>query len=130
MRGVSSGFRMRQAFCVGGAGGSMGNSSLAPGHRQRGTGLARRSEAGTRGVSEYRWFRLCRLNMFRRSAQDGRTGTRNRMDMVERPNLFDSYNAAYAQALFEQYLQNPAAVDESWRQLFASGAAARGGLLG
>lgn len=43
--------------------------------------------------------------------------------------LFDTYNAAYAQALFEQYLQNPASVDESWRRVFASGAAA-GVLLG
>jgi 2-oxoglutarate dehydrogenase E1 component len=43
--------------------------------------------------------------------------------------IFDTYNAAYVQALYEQYLQNPLAVEEAWRQLFASGAGT-GGLLG
>jgi 2-oxoglutarate dehydrogenase E1 component len=43
--------------------------------------------------------------------------------------LFDTYNAAYVQAMFDQYLQNPSSVDESWRSLFASGEAA-GALLG
>jgi 2-oxoglutarate dehydrogenase E1 component len=33
-------------------------------------------------------------------------------------NVFDTYNAAYVQAVFEQYLQNPGAVDEAWRRLF------------
>ena len=41
---------------------------------------------------------------------------------------FDSSNAAYVQALFDQYLQNPASVDESWRSFFANGGAT--GLLG
>ncbi len=43
--------------------------------------------------------------------------------MVRIP-VFDTYNAAYAQAVFEQYTQNPASVDDAWRRLFASGAAA------
>jgi 2-oxoglutarate dehydrogenase E1 component len=34
--------------------------------------------------------------------------------------VFDTYNAAYVQAVFEQYLQNPSSVDESWRHLFDS----------
>jgi multifunctional 2-oxoglutarate metabolism enzyme len=34
--------------------------------------------------------------------------------------VFDTYNAAYVQAVFEQYLQNPSSVDESWRRLFDS----------
>jgi 2-oxoglutarate dehydrogenase E1 component len=44
-------------------------------------------------------------------------------------NIFDTYNAAYVQAVFEQYLQNPSSVDESWRRLFDSEAGTRG-LLG
>jgi 2-oxoglutarate dehydrogenase E1 component len=44
-------------------------------------------------------------------------------------NVFDTYNAAYVQALYEQYLQNPGSVDESWRRLFASETGTRG-LLG
>ena len=52
------------------------------------------------------------------------------MTNVDLSFVFDTYNAAYAQALFEQYLQNPASVDESWRRLFESGAADDGGLLG
>ncbi|HSK19628.1 MAG TPA: 2-oxoglutarate dehydrogenase E1 component [Longimicrobiales bacterium] len=35
-------------------------------------------------------------------------------------NVFDTYNAAYVQAVYEQYLQNPGSVDETWRRLFAS----------
>jgi 2-oxoglutarate dehydrogenase E1 component len=33
-------------------------------------------------------------------------------------SVFDTYNAAYAQAVFEQYLQNPGSVDPAWRTLF------------
>ncbi|MEJ2204142.1 MAG: 2-oxoglutarate dehydrogenase E1 component [Gemmatimonadota bacterium] len=32
--------------------------------------------------------------------------------------LFDSQNAAYAQAMFEQYARNPDSVPEAWRRLF------------
>jgi 2-oxoglutarate dehydrogenase E1 component len=32
--------------------------------------------------------------------------------------LFDSQNAAYAQAMFEQYARNPESVPEAWRRLF------------
>lgn len=35
--------------------------------------------------------------------------------------LFDSSNAAYAQAMFEQYARNPESVPEAWRKLFADG---------
>jgi 2-oxoglutarate dehydrogenase E1 component len=49
---------------------------------------------------------------------------------VDRNPLFDTYNAAYVQAIYEQFLQNPASVDESWRALFQRGAAVTGGLLG
>ncbi|HUF51085.1 MAG TPA: 2-oxoglutarate dehydrogenase E1 component [Longimicrobiales bacterium] len=41
-------------------------------------------------------------------------------------NVFDTYNAAYAQAVYEQYLQNPGSVDESWRRLFESDTGPRG----
>ncbi|HEY0808594.1 MAG TPA: 2-oxoglutarate dehydrogenase E1 component, partial [Longimicrobiales bacterium] len=32
---------------------------------------------------------------------------------------FDAYNAAYVQQLYEEYIRNPAGVDESWRSYFA-----------
>ncbi len=35
--------------------------------------------------------------------------------------LFDSQNAAYAQAMFEQYARSPESVPEAWRKLFADG---------
>lgn len=35
--------------------------------------------------------------------------------------LFDSQNAAYAQAMFEQYARNPESVPEAWRALFDDG---------
>ena len=35
--------------------------------------------------------------------------------------LFDSQNAAYAQAMFEQYARNPESVPDAWRKLFADG---------
>ncbi|HSL72554.1 MAG TPA: 2-oxoglutarate dehydrogenase E1 component [Longimicrobiales bacterium] len=45
-----------------------------------------------------------------------------------RQTQYDSLNAAYVQSLFDRYLQNPAAVDATWRQFFETGGAA--GLLG
>jgi 2-oxoglutarate dehydrogenase E1 component len=36
--------------------------------------------------------------------------------------LFDSQNAAYAQAMFEEYARNPEAVPAEWRRLFDNGA--------
>jgi len=36
--------------------------------------------------------------------------------------LFDSQNAAYAQAMFEEYARNPDAVSPEWRRLFENGA--------
>jgi 2-oxoglutarate dehydrogenase E1 component len=41
-------------------------------------------------------------------------------------NIFDTYNAAYVQAVYDQYLQNPSSVDETWRRLFESEAGTRG----
>ncbi|MCG6955180.1 MAG: 2-oxoglutarate dehydrogenase E1 component [Gemmatimonadetes bacterium] len=35
--------------------------------------------------------------------------------------LFDSQNAAYAQAMFERYARNPESVPDAWRKLFADG---------
>ncbi|HEX7117900.1 MAG TPA: 2-oxoglutarate dehydrogenase E1 component [Longimicrobiales bacterium] len=48
---------------------------------------------------------------------------------MERANLFDSYNAGYAQEQYDRYLQNPAFVDEAWRNFFAAGGAAETGLI-
>ena len=36
--------------------------------------------------------------------------------------IFDSQNAAYAQAMFEQYARNPDSVPPEWRALFEDGA--------
>ncbi|MBI4544118.1 MAG: 2-oxoglutarate dehydrogenase E1 component, partial [Gemmatimonadetes bacterium] len=41
--------------------------------------------------------------------------------------LSDTYNAGYLQAVYQAYLRDPESVDESWRRLFASDAAARAG---
>ncbi|NJD09979.1 MAG: 2-oxoglutarate dehydrogenase E1 component [Gemmatimonadetes bacterium] len=43
------------------------------------------------------------------------------MGIVDRTELFDAYNVGYVQALFEQYLQDPSAVDERWRAFFETG---------
>lgn len=43
--------------------------------------------------------------------------------------LFDSQNAAYAQAMFEQYARNPDSVPDAWRRLFEDGSAAAEGLF-
>jgi 2-oxoglutarate dehydrogenase E1 component len=40
---------------------------------------------------------------------------------VQDDTLFDSQNAAYAQAMFEQYARNPDAIPDEWRQLFERG---------
>ncbi|MEO5509069.1 MAG: 2-oxoglutarate dehydrogenase E1 component [Longimicrobiales bacterium] len=45
------------------------------------------------------------------------------------PNVFDMYNAAYVQAMFDQYLQNPGSVDATWRRLFET-EAGTSGLMG
>jgi 2-oxoglutarate dehydrogenase E1 component len=41
---------------------------------------------------------------------------------VKDDTLFDSQNAAYAQAMFEEYARNPEAVSAEWRRLFDNGA--------
>lgn len=51
------------------------------------------------------------------------------MSTVERPKIFDSYNAGYAQSLYEEYLRNPNSVDETWRRIFDSGALDESGLI-
>ena len=37
------------------------------------------------------------------------------------PNVFETANAGFAQALYEDFLQDPASVPAQWRQLFESG---------
>ncbi len=37
------------------------------------------------------------------------------------PNLFETANAGFAQAMYEEYLRDPAAVGAEWRRLFESG---------
>jgi multifunctional 2-oxoglutarate metabolism enzyme len=43
------------------------------------------------------------------------------MDHPVDPNVFETANAGFAQALYEDYLRDPAAVPEDWRRLFESG---------
>ncbi len=52
------------------------------------------------------------------------------MTNVDLSFLFDTYNAAYAQDIFERFLQNPASVDEEWRRIFERGTVGSGGLIG
>ena len=33
-------------------------------------------------------------------------------------NPTDTYNAWYVQAIYEEYIRNPASVDEAWRRIF------------
>lgn len=42
---------------------------------------------------------------------------------VQDDTLFDSQNAAYAQAMFEEYARNPDAIPGEWRKLFDNGGA-------
>src|SRR5690625_672584 len=51
------------------------------------------------------------------------------MTTVERPKIFDSYNAGYVQSLYEEFLQNPNSVDENWRRIFETGALTEAGLI-
>ncbi|HET7042538.1 MAG TPA: 2-oxo acid dehydrogenase subunit E2, partial [Gemmatimonadales bacterium] len=37
------------------------------------------------------------------------------------PNVFETANAGFAQALYEDYLRDPASVSPEWRRLFESG---------
>ena len=37
------------------------------------------------------------------------------------PNVFETANAGFAQAIYEEFLRDPTAVDPEWRQLFESG---------
>ena len=37
------------------------------------------------------------------------------------PNIFETANAGFAQAMYEEYLRDPQAVSAEWRRLFESG---------
>ncbi|HEY9382788.1 MAG TPA: hypothetical protein VIP80_04665, partial [Gemmatimonadales bacterium] len=37
------------------------------------------------------------------------------------PNVFETANAGFAQALYEEFLRDPTAVAPEWRRLFESG---------
>ena len=40
---------------------------------------------------------------------------------VPSPNVFETANAGFAQAVYEEYLKDPAAVAPEWRRLFDAG---------
>ena len=42
------------------------------------------------------------------------------MKLVD-PNVFETANAGFAQAMYEEFLRDPAAVGPEWRRLFESG---------
>src|SRR2546428_498317 len=42
-------------------------------------------------------------------------------DRAPDPNVFETANAGFAQALYEEYLRDPASVSPEWRRLFESG---------
>ena len=37
------------------------------------------------------------------------------------PNVFETANAGFAQAMYEEFLKDPSAVGPEWRRLFESG---------
>ena len=39
------------------------------------------------------------------------------------PNVFETANAGFAQAMYEEFLRDPSAVDPAWRRLFENGVA-------
>jgi 2-oxoglutarate dehydrogenase complex dehydrogenase (E1) component-like enzyme len=39
------------------------------------------------------------------------------------PNIFETANAGFAQAMYEEYLRDPQAVSAEWRRLFEGGVA-------
>ena len=43
------------------------------------------------------------------------------------PNVFETANAGFAQAMYEEYLRDPTAVGPEWRRLFESGVVGDGG---
>src|SRR3954466_1241578 len=69
---------------------------------------------------------VCRAIIFpvpsppRRSGLTPRTRIRRTVDLVD-PNVFETANAGFAQAMYEEYLRDPAAVGPEWRRLFESG---------
>jgi 2-oxoglutarate dehydrogenase complex dehydrogenase (E1) component-like enzyme len=50
-----------------------------------------------------------------------RTSVRNRESQSVDPNVFETANAGFAQVMYEEYLRDPAAVGEEWRELFERG---------
>ena len=44
------------------------------------------------------------------------------------PNVFETANAGFAQAMYEEFLRDPAAVGPEWRRLFESGVVVSGGV--
>src|SRR6476469_7136384 len=45
----------------------------------------------------------------------------SRSEWSVEPNLFETANAGFAQAMYEEFLRDPAAVGAEWRRLFESG---------
>ena len=43
------------------------------------------------------------------------------MSRASDPNVFETANAGFAQALYEEYLRDPGSVTPEWRALFESG---------
>src|SRR3954466_14306456 len=69
---------------------------------------------------------VCRAIIFpvpsppRRSGLTPRTRIRRTVDLVD-PNVFETANAGFAQAMYEEFLRDPNAVGPEWRRLFESG---------
>ena len=43
------------------------------------------------------------------------------------PNVFETANAGFAQAMYEEFLRDPSAVGPEWRRLFESGVVGENG---
>src|SRR3954466_942898 len=74
---------------------------------------------------------VCRAIIFpvpsppRRSGLTPRTRIRRTVDLVD-PNVFETANAGFAQAMYEEFLRDPSAVGPEWRRLFESGVVGEG----
>src|SRR3954451_11697067 len=55
------------------------------------------------------------------SAASGTSGLPESRNVSVDPNVFETANAGFAQAMYEEYLRDPAAVGPEWRRLFESG---------
>src|SRR3954451_10223941 len=60
------------------------------------------------------------------SAASGTSGLPESRNVSVDPNVFETANAGFAQAMYEEFLRDPSAVGPEWRRLFESGVVGEG----